>query len=154
MVVFLKHECSLHSGFSIHAELASDPPNEKHKSLLRGSFFTDDDEDDEEYVNFVVIDEFHEKFGPAVSCFKVSFIVPYVTYTLTSCNFHHADLLCADSINGGDLLLLVRVVSILKVMHLKKQHVIGLGADGVEIFKNGRLCWLQVRRSEFLTTYF
>lgn len=55
----------------------------------------DDDEDDEEYINFVVIDEFHEKFGPAV-------------------------------------------------MHIKKQQVIGVGADGVEIYKNGRLCWLQI----------
>lgn len=32
----------------------------------------------------------------------------------------------------------------LKVMHIKKQHVIGVGAEGVETFKNGRLCWLQV----------
>ncbi|XP_074517251.1 piRNA biogenesis protein EXD1 isoform X1 [Sebastes fasciatus] len=30
------------------------------------------------------------------------------------------------------------------VMHIKKQHVIGVGADGVEVFKNGRLCWLQI----------
>ncbi len=27
----------------------------------------DDDEDEEEYINFIVVDEFHEKFGPAVS---------------------------------------------------------------------------------------
>ncbi|XP_059209347.1 piRNA biogenesis protein EXD1 [Centropristis striata] len=54
-----------------------------------------DDEDEEEYINFVVIDEFHEKFGSAV-------------------------------------------------MHIKKQHVIGVGADGVEVFKHGRLCWLQI----------
>ncbi|GLD62490.1 piRNA biogenesis protein EXD1 [Lates japonicus] len=40
--------------------------------------------DEEEYINFVVIDEFHEKFGPAV-------------------------------------------------MHIKKQPVIGVGVDGVEI---------------------
>ncbi|XP_054470387.1 piRNA biogenesis protein EXD1 [Anoplopoma fimbria] len=53
------------------------------------------DEDEEEYVNFVVIDEFHEKFGSAV-------------------------------------------------MHIKKQHVIGVGADGVEAYKHGRLCWLQI----------
>uniref|UniRef100_A0A8C9XIH4 3'-5' exonuclease domain-containing protein n=1 Tax=Sander lucioperca TaxID=283035 RepID=A0A8C9XIH4_SANLU len=66
----------------------------KRKSLLlRGPFFTDDDE--EEYINFVVIDEFHEKFASAV-------------------------------------------------MHIKKQHVIGVGADGVEVFKHGRLCWLQI----------
>ncbi|XP_076605202.1 piRNA biogenesis protein EXD1 [Chaetodon auriga] len=52
-------------------------------------------EDEEEYINFVVIDEFHEKFGPAV-------------------------------------------------MHIKKQDVIGVGADGVEVFKHGRLCWLQI----------
>ncbi|KAM6968622.1 piRNA biogenesis protein EXD1 [Tautogolabrus adspersus] len=54
-----------------------------------------DDEDEEEYINFEVIDEFHEKFGPAV-------------------------------------------------MHIKKQHVIGVGADGVEVFQHGRLCWLQI----------
>ena len=30
-------------------------------------FIDDDEEDDEEFINFVVIDEFHEKFGPAVS---------------------------------------------------------------------------------------
>ncbi|KAM6912273.1 LOW QUALITY PROTEIN: piRNA biogenesis protein EXD1 [Xenentodon cancila] len=54
-----------------------------------------DDDDNEEYINFVVIDEFHEKFGPAV-------------------------------------------------MHIKKQQVIGVGAEGVETFKNGRLCWLQI----------
>ncbi|XP_075964748.1 piRNA biogenesis protein EXD1 [Anarhichas minor] len=53
------------------------------------------DEDEEDFVNFVVIDEFHEKFWPAV-------------------------------------------------MHIKKQHVIGVGADGVEVFKHGRLCWLQI----------
>ncbi|XP_070698500.1 piRNA biogenesis protein EXD1 [Pempheris klunzingeri] len=54
-----------------------------------------DDEDEEEYINFVVIDEFHEKFGPAV-------------------------------------------------MHIKKQRVIGVAADGVEVFKHSRLCWLQI----------
>ncbi|KAK7904946.1 hypothetical protein WMY93_017553 [Mugilogobius chulae] len=55
----------------------------------------DDDEDDGEYINFIVVDEFHEKFGPAV-------------------------------------------------MHIKKQQVIGVGLDGVELFKHGRLCWLQI----------
>ncbi|XP_031135083.1 piRNA biogenesis protein EXD1 isoform X2 [Sander lucioperca] len=54
-----------------------------------------EDDDEEEYINFVVIDEFHEKFASAV-------------------------------------------------MHIKKQHVIGVGADGVEVFKHGRLCWLQI----------
>ncbi|XP_034713435.1 piRNA biogenesis protein EXD1 isoform X2 [Etheostoma cragini] len=53
------------------------------------------DKDDEEYINFVVIDEFQEMFGSAV-------------------------------------------------MHIKKQHVIGVGTDGVEVFKHGRLCWLQI----------
>lgn len=33
------------------------------------------DEEEEEYINFVVIDEFHEKFGPAVSLFNVHFPV-------------------------------------------------------------------------------
>ncbi|XP_068436759.1 piRNA biogenesis protein EXD1 isoform X2 [Clinocottus analis] len=50
------------------------------------------DEDEHDYFNFVVIDEFHEKFGSTV-------------------------------------------------MHIKKQHVISVGADGVE---HGRLCWLQI----------
>ncbi|KAL6105873.1 exd1 [Pungitius sinensis] len=53
----------------------------------------DGNEDNEEYLNFIVIDEFHEKFGSAV-------------------------------------------------MHIKGQHVIGVGADGVELFN--RLCWLQI----------
>uniref|UniRef100_A0A3B5BDD6 3'-5' exonuclease domain-containing protein n=1 Tax=Stegastes partitus TaxID=144197 RepID=A0A3B5BDD6_9TELE len=60
-----------------------------------GSFFNADDEDEDEFIDFVVIDEFHEKFGPAV-------------------------------------------------MHIKKQHVIGVAAEGVEVFKSGRLCWLQI----------
>ncbi|XP_061651895.1 piRNA biogenesis protein EXD1 isoform X2 [Phyllopteryx taeniolatus] len=30
------------------------------------------------------------------------------------------------------------------VMTIKKQHVVGVGADGVEMYKNGRLCWLQI----------
>ncbi|XP_041711107.1 piRNA biogenesis protein EXD1 isoform X1 [Coregonus clupeaformis] len=52
-------------------------------------------EDDESHVNFVVIDEFHEKFGPAV-------------------------------------------------MLIRKQQVIGIGADGVGTFQHERLCWLQI----------
>ncbi|XP_069008950.1 piRNA biogenesis protein EXD1 [Embiotoca jacksoni] len=51
--------------------------------------------DEEEYINFVVIDEFHEKFGPAL-------------------------------------------------MHIKKQRVIGVGAEGVEVYNSGRLSWLQI----------
>ncbi|XP_071353829.1 piRNA biogenesis protein EXD1 [Trachinotus anak] len=61
----------------------------------RKTIALDHDEDEEEYINFVVIDEFHEKFAPAV-------------------------------------------------MHIKKQSVIGIGADGVEVFQHGRLCWLQI----------
>ncbi|TDG98760.1 hypothetical protein EPR50_G00203620 [Perca flavescens] len=73
---------------------------EKHLNVekfqpYRKTITFDDDEDEEEYINFVVIDEFHEKFVSAV-------------------------------------------------MHIKKQHVIGVGADGVEVFKHGRLCWLQI----------
>ncbi|XP_061552483.1 piRNA biogenesis protein EXD1 isoform X2 [Phycodurus eques] len=30
------------------------------------------------------------------------------------------------------------------VMTIKKQHVVGVGGDGVEMYKNGRLCWLQI----------
>ncbi|KAG7510958.1 piRNA biogenesis EXD1 [Solea senegalensis] len=55
----------------------------------------DHDEGEEECIDFIVIDEFHEKFAPAV-------------------------------------------------IHIKKQHVIGVGANGVEVFKHGRLCWLQI----------
>ncbi|KAI9516060.1 hypothetical protein NQZ68_020588 [Dissostichus eleginoides] len=54
-----------------------------------------DEEDEEEFINFVVIDEFQEKFVSAV-------------------------------------------------MAIKKQRVIGVGADGVEVFEHGRLCWLQI----------
>ncbi|KAI4893198.1 hypothetical protein NFI96_018516 [Prochilodus magdalenae] len=54
-----------------------------------------DDDEDEEHVNYVVVDEFHEKFGPAV-------------------------------------------------MHIKKQQVIAIGADGVGVFQHERLCWLQI----------
>ncbi|XP_078145764.1 piRNA biogenesis protein EXD1 [Centroberyx gerrardi] len=61
----------------------------------RKSIIFDDDEGDEEFINFVVIDGFHEKFGPAV-------------------------------------------------MHIKKQQVIGVGADGVEVFQHRKLCWLQI----------
>ncbi|XP_033967788.1 piRNA biogenesis protein EXD1 [Pseudochaenichthys georgianus] len=54
-----------------------------------------DDEDEGEFINFVIIDEFQEKFVSAV-------------------------------------------------MDIKKQRVIGVGADGVEVFDHGRLCWLQI----------
>ncbi|XP_061824944.1 piRNA biogenesis protein EXD1 isoform X3 [Nerophis lumbriciformis] len=70
---------------------------EKHLEVksfqpYRNYFFHDDDE---EYINFEVIDEFHEKFG-------------------------------------------------LAVMNIKKQHVVGVGADGVALYKHGRMCWLQI----------
>ncbi|XP_072221299.1 piRNA biogenesis protein EXD1 [Leuresthes tenuis] len=70
---------------------------EKFQPYRKTITLHDDDynDEEEESINFVVIDGFHEKFGPAV-------------------------------------------------MHIKKQHVIGVGAEGVEIFKNGRLCWLQI----------
>ncbi|XP_062868105.1 piRNA biogenesis protein EXD1 [Trichomycterus rosablanca] len=55
----------------------------------------EEDEDDEQWVNYVVVDEFHEKFGPAL-------------------------------------------------MHIRRQQVIGIGADGVGAFHQERLCWLQV----------
>ncbi|XP_028994094.1 piRNA biogenesis protein EXD1 isoform X2 [Betta splendens] len=54
-----------------------------------------DNDDEDELINFVVIDEFHEKFGSAV-------------------------------------------------WHIKKQSVIGVGADGVDAFDQGRLSWLQI----------
>ncbi|XP_015249571.1 PREDICTED: exonuclease 3'-5' domain-containing protein 1 [Cyprinodon variegatus] len=34
------------------------------------------------------------------------------------------------------------------VMHINKEQVIGVGGEGVEIFKNGRLCWLQIATSK------
>uniref|UniRef100_A0A3B4AQX5 3'-5' exonuclease domain-containing protein n=1 Tax=Periophthalmus magnuspinnatus TaxID=409849 RepID=A0A3B4AQX5_9GOBI len=33
---------------------------------------------------------------------------------------------------------------IFQVMQIKKQQVIGVGVDGVEIYMHGRLCWLQI----------
>ncbi|XP_073340195.1 piRNA biogenesis protein EXD1 [Pagrus major] len=78
-----------------------DPALEEHLTVERFQPYRksitldDDDDDEEEFINFVVIDEFHEKFGTAV-------------------------------------------------MHIKKQRVIGVGADGVEAYKLGRLCWLQI----------
>uniref|UniRef100_A0A3Q2PHW5 3'-5' exonuclease domain-containing protein n=1 Tax=Fundulus heteroclitus TaxID=8078 RepID=A0A3Q2PHW5_FUNHE len=36
------------------------------------------------------------------------------------------------------------IISLLQVMDIKKQDVIGVGSEGVENFKNGRLCWLQI----------
>ncbi|XP_035529299.1 piRNA biogenesis protein EXD1 isoform X2 [Morone saxatilis] len=80
---------------NIHDHRLEEHLNVKKFQPYRKTLTLDHDEDDEEYINFVVIDEFHEKFGPAV-------------------------------------------------MHIKKQHVIGVGADGVEVFKHGRLCWLQI----------
>ncbi|XP_051248366.1 piRNA biogenesis protein EXD1 isoform X2 [Dicentrarchus labrax] len=80
---------------NIHDHRLEEHLNVKKFQPYRKTLTLDHEEDDEEYINFVVIDEFHEKFGPAV-------------------------------------------------MHIKKQHVIGVGADGVEVFKHGRLCWLQI----------
>uniref|UniRef100_A0AAY4BGD6 3'-5' exonuclease domain-containing protein n=1 Tax=Denticeps clupeoides TaxID=299321 RepID=A0AAY4BGD6_9TELE len=54
-----------------------------------------DHEDVEQYINYIVIDEFHEKFMPAV-------------------------------------------------MHIRKQKVIGIGADGFGALQHERLCWLQI----------
>ncbi|KAM9708722.1 piRNA biogenesis protein EXD1 [Menidia menidia] len=67
---------------------------EKFQSCIKATTLSDDEEE-EDSINFVVVDEFYEKFGPAV-------------------------------------------------MHIKRQHVIGVGAEGVGIFQNGRLCWLQI----------
>uniref|UniRef100_A0A3B4YZG4 Exonuclease 3'-5' domain containing 1 n=1 Tax=Seriola lalandi dorsalis TaxID=1841481 RepID=A0A3B4YZG4_SERLL len=36
------------------------------------------------------------------------------------------------------------LVAVMAVMHIKKQSVISVGADGVEIYQHGRLCWLQI----------
>ncbi|KAF1374959.1 hypothetical protein PFLUV_G00234440 [Perca fluviatilis] len=80
---------------NIHDHRFEEHLNVEKFQPYRKTITFDGDEDEEEYINFVVIDEFHEKFVSAV-------------------------------------------------MHIKKQHVIGVGADGVEVFKHGRLCWLQV----------
>lgn len=71
------------------------------------------------------MDEFHEKFVPAVS----------PVYDLV--------------VIGSSEVLNLLMYFISKVMHIKRQHVIGVGADGVELFKHGRLCWLQVGTSKF-----
>ncbi|XP_055011816.1 piRNA biogenesis protein EXD1 [Boleophthalmus pectinirostris] len=68
---------------------------EKFQPYRRAVRLDEDDDNDGEYINFIVIDEFHERFGPAV-------------------------------------------------MHIKKQKVIGVGVVGVELYKHGRLCWLQI----------
>uniref|UniRef100_W5N3A1 3'-5' exonuclease domain-containing protein n=1 Tax=Lepisosteus oculatus TaxID=7918 RepID=W5N3A1_LEPOC len=51
--------------------------------------------DDSEFVHYVVVDQFLEKFGPAI-------------------------------------------------MHIKKQQVIGVGANGIGLFQHERLCWIQI----------
>ncbi|XP_047467358.1 piRNA biogenesis protein EXD1 [Mugil cephalus] len=88
-------EANRDSGNIQHHRLEEQLKVEKFQPYRKSITWDNNDEDEEEYINFEVIDEFHEKFGPAV-------------------------------------------------MHIKKQHVIGVGAEGVEIFKNGRLCWLQI----------
>ncbi|XP_015206322.1 piRNA biogenesis protein EXD1 [Lepisosteus oculatus] len=52
-------------------------------------------DDDSEFVHYVVVDQFLEKFGPAI-------------------------------------------------MHIKKQQVIGVGANGIGLFQHERLCWIQI----------
>lgn len=70
----------------------------------------------------MVVDAFHEKFVPAVS----------PVYDLVF-------------IGSSEVLkVLMYFIPISEVMHIKRQHVIGVGADGVGLFKHGRLCWLQV----------
>ncbi|XP_026161520.1 piRNA biogenesis protein EXD1 [Mastacembelus armatus] len=83
----------------IHANTTGDDMNVKNSQVNKKSFLFQETltifDDKEGCLSFVVIDDFHEKFGPAV-------------------------------------------------MHIKKQHVIGVGAEGVELFNHGRLCWLQI----------
>ncbi|XP_033499276.2 piRNA biogenesis protein EXD1 [Epinephelus lanceolatus] len=97
--MFFGHDI-LNVEFTNEAKTDSGVHDEEHLNVekfqpYRKAITLDDDEDEEEYINFVVIDEFHEKFGSAV-------------------------------------------------MHIKKQRVIGVGADGIEVYKHGRLCWLQI----------
>lgn len=40
----------------------------------------EDEEDEEDYMNFVVIDEFHVKFGPAVSSISVALKLSFVIF--------------------------------------------------------------------------
>uniref|UniRef100_A0A3P9LTV6 3'-5' exonuclease domain-containing protein n=1 Tax=Oryzias latipes TaxID=8090 RepID=A0A3P9LTV6_ORYLA len=61
--------------------------------------FIDEDKEEVGSISFAVIDEFHGKFGPAVS-------------------------------------------------YIKKQSVIGVGAEGVDKSRNGRLCWLQIATTQ------
>lgn len=70
----------------------------------------------------MVVDKFHENFVPAVS----------PVY----------DLVFIGSSEVSKLLMYFIPIS--KVMHIKRQHAIGVGVDGVGLFKHGRLCWLQV----------
>ncbi|XP_068577855.1 piRNA biogenesis protein EXD1 [Cebidichthys violaceus] len=88
------NEANTGSG-NIHDHRLEEHFNVEKFQPYRKTITLDGDEHEEDFVNFVVIDEFHEKFWPAV-------------------------------------------------MHIKKQRVIGVGSDGVEVFKHGRLCWLQI----------
>ncbi|XP_034381224.1 piRNA biogenesis protein EXD1 [Cyclopterus lumpus] len=101
--MFFGHEV-IHVEFANEADTGSgnihDHGLEEHLDVekfqaYRKTIALDEDAQEQEYFNYVVIDEFHEKFVSAV-------------------------------------------------MHIKKQSVISVGADGVEVFKYGRLCWLQI----------
>lgn len=80
---------------NIHQGLEEKLKFETIQPFKQATTWDADDENEDEYMNFVVIDQFHDSFGPAL-------------------------------------------------MHIKKQHVVGVGAEGVEIYKNGRLCWLKI----------
>ncbi|XP_028293863.1 piRNA biogenesis protein EXD1 [Gouania willdenowi] len=93
--MFFRHEIvNVEFDFDENGKLGN-PFKETETNIKCLSWYDGDDGGEEEFINYVVIDEFHEKFGPAL-------------------------------------------------MHIKKQHVIGVGVEGLEIFKNGRLCWLQI----------
>ncbi|XP_074548430.1 piRNA biogenesis protein EXD1 [Halichoeres trimaculatus] len=88
------NDANTHSGNDQDHMLGNHLNVEKFQPYRKKISF-DDEENEEEYIDFAVIDEFHEKFGPAI-------------------------------------------------MNIKKQHVIGVGINGVQVYQHGRLCWLQI----------
>ncbi|XP_050810781.1 piRNA biogenesis protein EXD1 isoform X3 [Gopherus flavomarginatus] len=68
---------------------------ESQVTILSNLKYTLAEEEEEENMKYIVIDQFQQKFGPAM-------------------------------------------------LHIKKQSVLGMAAEGVNLCRHGRLCWLQV----------
>ncbi|CAM4650873.1 unnamed protein product [Leuciscus chuanchicus] len=101
-----------------------DHVNEEQRSefsSFRRNIIMDGDEHD---LNYVVIDELHEKFGPAVSLRIIS---------LLQCVCDDED---DDDEDDDD--------RVSQVMHIKEQRVVGLGVNVFGQTEQERLCWLQV----------